>query len=148
MKKFLGIMIIIFMTFGMTFDGTDAAERPYRIYNDPGGIITHHENKYRMMNRTGRKIEIHGYCASACTLLLAYIPRRNVCVGPKALLGFHQASVPVMGQWVRSEEGTRYLYGKYDASVRKWIDSKGGLKKNMIWLKGAELRKHISACRK
>jgi hypothetical protein len=139
--------IALAVTCGIVFSSW-ASAAPYRVWNDPGGIITNHEIKYRRLTLEGRQIQILGYCASACTLVLAYVPRNRVCVGPKAVLGFHQASEPGTKPktWVRSEDGTKYLYWKYDAAVRKWIDSKGGLTEKMLWLRGKELRKHVRPC--
>lgn len=142
MKRLFAAVIVIVAMLGVSH-----AEPTYRINQDRGGRLDQYAAKYHMLAAQNKKIEIRGYCVSACTLVLTDFPRHRVCVGPKAVLGFHQAStIAPNGEFVRSEIGTQWLYNHYGPSVRAWIDSRGGLTKKMLWLRGSELRKHFKPC--
>lgn len=129
------------------------------MWNDPGGLITDHEAKWKSVQRSGRRVKILGYCASACTLFMKYVPRDRVCVGPRAELGFHPVSEPDPDdvrdirvdkkRRVYSKRGTEYVYKQYPKDVRKWIDDHGGLGTDvdhMLMLRGRDLRKFYDPC--
>lgn len=59
---------------------------PLIIRNDDGGNVTAYVLRRGQLERAGRPVEFHGYCASACTLLIT-LPR--ACLAPDATVGFH-----------------------------------------------------------
>ena len=71
---------------------TSAASADVRIVNDPGGEVSAYVSKYNEMRARGQHVVIDGPCLSACTLLTGIIPRDQVCVTRRAVLGFHAAS--------------------------------------------------------
>jgi len=42
--------------------------------------------------------EIGGFCYSACTLVLAHVPKERLCFGQRAVLGFHLARFSLNGE--------------------------------------------------
>jgi hypothetical protein len=62
-------------------------------------------------------VRVIGPCKSACTVLLAHIPRSKICVMPAASFGFHQA-LRLM---------TTLLWNGYPSDVKAWITRHGGL---------------------
>ena len=64
------------------------------------------------------KVRIVGPCVSACTVLLSYVPRQNICVTRNAYLGFH---------WATTAFHTRELWSAYPPDIRQWISQHGGL---------------------
>ena len=61
------------------------------IYHDPGGVIKEHVERWQELARSGADVEILGPCYSACTLILAYVPKERLCFGAFASLQFHLA---------------------------------------------------------
>ena len=57
-----------------------------------GGLISAYQNQWSTLAAQGVKVRIVGPCVSACTLVLSYVPRQNICVMPNAYLGFHWAT--------------------------------------------------------
>jgi hypothetical protein len=118
-----------------------------RIRHDPGGIISQHMQVFARIRDSGERIIIDGQCYSACTLVLGIVPPDRVCVTPRARLGFHAAWVPdADGRQHPSPEGTAAMWGVYPDSVRKWITSKGGLKRQIMVLSGNELTSMVRRC--
>ena len=71
---------------------TTAASADVRITNDPGGEVNAYLRKFHDIRASGERLVIDGPCLSACTLFTALIPRNQVCVTRRAVLGFHAAS--------------------------------------------------------
>src|ERR1700683_1540696 len=71
---------------------TSVASAEMRVTNDPGGEITSYVTKFENLRASGERLVIDGPCLSACTLFTAFLPRQQVCVTPRAILGFHAAS--------------------------------------------------------
>ena len=63
-------------------------------------------------------MRISGVCLSACTILLGYVPRKNICMTDKGVLGFHLATM---------EFATRQLMEVYPDYIKAWIAKRGGL---------------------
>lgn len=59
---------------------------PIVIFNDDGGNVAGYIARRNQLERSGRRVEIRGYCASACTMLTT-LP--NACLGPKSMMAFH-----------------------------------------------------------
>jgi hypothetical protein len=126
---------------------TGASDAAVRIMDDPGGRIGAYVDRYQGMRSSGAMVIIDGYCASACTIVLGTVPHDKICVTPRARLGFHAA-------WDRGSNGrripnpgaTQSLYSMYPVEVRHWIDQRGGLAPQMIFLRGRELAAMYRPC--
>jgi hypothetical protein len=81
-------------------------------------------------------------------MLLGKIPRNRICVTPRAVLEFHSAWNPsAFGGEMRSEAGNHILWSTYPGQVRKWITRHGGLRSQIIELRGAALAAMYPPCR-
>ena len=79
--------------------------------------------------------------------MLGTVPKDRICVTSRANLGFHAAwNLAPGGRTVYSPEGTRLLWEIYPTQIRNWITRKGGLKRNMIYLRGQELASMYETC--
>lgn len=111
-----------------------AADR-YIIKDDPGGSVSDFVESLLYAKQKGMKFKIDGYCASACTLILATPLKLDVCVTPKASFMFHQPyamvgrdvyySIPAV---VRAQALWDNLFeSNYPAWVKKLIKANGGV---------------------
>jgi hypothetical protein len=129
------------------FAAAGASHAAIRIADDRGGRIGTYLDKYHSLRASGETVIIDGYCASACTLVLGMIPRNKICVTSRANLGFHAAWDPDgNGREVVNRGATRSLYSMYPSQVRRWITAQGGLKPQVIYLRGEELMSMFRAC--
>ena len=71
--------------------GVGASHAAVRIADDRGGRIGTYITKFQRLRSSGQSVIIDGLCASACTMILAALPRDKICVTPQATLGFHAA---------------------------------------------------------
>ncbi|MGB5183660.1 MAG: hypothetical protein WBO12_15935 [Xanthobacteraceae bacterium] len=118
-----------------------------RIYDDRGGHIGEYLAKYHALRVSGEQVVIDGICASACTMLLGTIPRDRICVTQRAVLEFHAAWDPTPAGQAVSSAGNRILWSNYPSNLRKWISRHGGLRSQMIYLRGPELAAMYPICR-
>jgi len=125
-------MLLLMMSIG-------SASATVRIQDDDGGQIGQYLAKYKALRVSGERVVIDGTCASACTMLLGSIPRNRICVTPRATLAFHAAWNPTPGGTQISTAGNSYLWSSYPSDVRKWISRHGGLRSQIIYLRGPEL---------
>jgi len=124
-----------------------SADATVRITDDMGGLMTEYASRFATVRESGEKVVIDGPCYSACTMLLGMLPRDQVCVTPRAVLGFHAAwNFDDTGHRVTSASATRALYDVYPARVRSWIAHRGGLSPQMKFLRGRELTAMYPAC--
>lgn len=65
--------------------------KPVVIMNNRGGNVLEAIKYRNQLARSGRPVEVRGYCRSACTV---YITLPNACLGPKATVGFHAPRIP------------------------------------------------------
>src|SRR5262249_48827166 len=49
-----------------------------KLYDEPGGLVSEHVMLWRKLARSGDEVEIRAMCPSACTLILAYVPRERI----------------------------------------------------------------------
>jgi hypothetical protein len=133
-----------------------SAPSSYVITNDPGGRIDQFIDKYTALRRSGAKVEIDGFCASACTLVTGMLPTDRVCVTPFAKLGFHSAFWinTQTGERGFSSEATRLLWHIYPENVRDLLRKRGwdGEGKtadhpNIIFVEGPELLAIYQPCK-
>ena len=139
-----GLIVVLMVAFA-----TPAAAE-VRITRDLGGYVDQYKAKYARIRDQGERVVIDGVCNSACTLLLGIVPPHQICVTPRASLGFHQAYYDkrwTAGVRVTSIAGTAELLSIYPKPVKEWINRQGGLSAQMKHLKnGADLWAIVDPC--
>ncbi|MFZ2157900.1 MAG: hypothetical protein WAV72_17500 [Bradyrhizobium sp.] len=127
--------------------GVGASQAVVRIADDRGGRIGTYVDKYQGLRTSGEQVIIDGLCASACTIVLGAVPHDKICVTSHANLGFHAAwDFGSNGRAVTNPEATQMLYSMYPTPVRRWIAQRGGLKSQMIFLRGKQLQAMYKPC--
>ena len=127
--------------------GVGASQAVVRIADDRGGRIGTYVDKYQGLRTSGETVIIDGLCASACTIVLGAVPHDRICVTSHANLGFHAAwDFGANGRAVTNAEATQMLYSMYPSQVRRWIAARGGLKSQMIFLRGKQLQAMYKPC--
>lgn len=119
-----------------------------RISGDPGGEVAAYVHKYQEIRDSGEHVVIDGPCLSACTLLTGIVPRSQVCVTSRAMLGFHAASYydDASRRLVPTRAGSRVVMHLYPPEIRRWIERHGGLTPHIIQLRGHELAAIYQTC--
>jgi hypothetical protein len=118
-----------------------------RITNDRGGRIGNYVMKYQRLASAGESVIIDGLCASACTIVLSELAPDKICVTSRATLGFHAAwNYGPNGRTFTDPEATLMLYSAYPTPVRRWIASRGGLKRHIMFLSGKPLQAMYRSC--
>ena len=118
-----------------------------RIVSSAGGVVGNYLEFFSRVRKSGERVIIDGPCLSACTLVLSTLPRSRICVTPRAVLGFHApALVDEAGHRYRSREATKAVIATYPPSVQAWIKRHGGLKSDLIYLRGRELAALYPRC--
>jgi hypothetical protein len=127
---------------------TTAAFAEVRVTNDPGGEISSYIEKFHELRVSGERLVIDGPCLSACTLFTAFLPHSQVCVTPRAILGFHAASYydDARQSLVPTRAGTRLVLRLYPPAIRAWIARHGGLTPRLIGMRGRELTALFNTC--
>ena len=142
MKLAMGLLAAVLLLAGV---GTSHAV--VRITDDRGGKIGAYLDKYQGLRTSGETVIIDGLCASACTIVLGTVPHDRICVTPRANLGFHAAwDFGANGREVTNPDATQMLYSFYPSPVRRWIAARGGLKPQMIYLRGKQLMSMYRPC--
>jgi hypothetical protein len=95
------------------------------IYREPGGVIKEHIERWQELARSGTDVEILGPCYSACTLIVAYVPKERLCFGAFATLQFHLARNPKTGK--PSLDASLWMLKQYPPEVYDWIMERGGV---------------------
>lgn len=116
---------------------TLATAETINVYDDHGGIVPDYDAKWTDLAARGVNVRIIGPCQSACTILLAHIPRDRICVTPQARFGFHLAKRP---------ELTAMLWGGYAPDIRAWIEAHGGLKPDFMWMGAPDIYRYFHKC--
>lgn len=125
-----------------------AAGATVRITNDPGGNIGLYFSHFTALRDSGQDVVIDGRCSSACTMVLGIIPHDQICVTPRAVLGFHAAwRSGFLGFRIIDKPATQTLWNLYPVPVRQWIARNGGLGLHMIHISGADLYAMYRVCR-
>lgn len=91
------------------------------IVNDPGGFVGQHIAQGAFYAEVGTKLII-AYCASACLMMVAQVPKENVCVRPDAWFGYHTLAAHLNEHGVCCTESTQtmqWLRG------REWAKANG-----------------------
>jgi hypothetical protein len=127
--------------------GVASSQAVVRIADDRGGRIGTYVDKYQGLRSSGETVIIDGLCASACTIVLGAVPHDKICVTSRANLGFHAAwDLGSNGRAVTNPEATHMLYTMYPTEIRRWIAQRGGLTRNMIFLRGRQLMSMYRPC--
>jgi hypothetical protein len=118
-----------------------------RINDDAGGLIDTYVQRFSRIRDSGARIMVDGQCLSACTLVLAFVPRERICVTPNAVFGFHSAwSYDAQGGEALDQKATQSLWDMYPERIRQWIRANGGLHQRMIYLRGRQLAAFYPIC--
>ncbi len=103
-----------------------------------GGNVQSHRVGFYEAAKRGESARLNTTCRSACTTFLGIFPKERICVGPGARLGFHLGSTPDSRVSVGS---TSAMWGSYPADVQAWINARGGLTKEWLWMGARDLWK-------
>ncbi|WP_246732163.1 hypothetical protein [Bradyrhizobium yuanmingense] len=143
MKRWMELLITMLVLAGSCSSEAAAV----RIAYDPGGRIGKYIDRYERLRASGRDVMIDGFCASACTIVLATLPSNRICVTSRAELAFHAAwDIGHRGQPVTNPGATRMIYSMYPGPVRRWIAQRGGLTRRTIFLSGGPLQAMYRSC--
>lgn len=127
--------------------GVGAGHAVVRIADDRIGRIGTYVEKFQGLRTSGETVIIDGLCASACTIVLGAVPNDRICVTSRATLGFHAAwDFGASGRPVHNVGATKLLYSMYPSPIRRWITARGGLKSQMIFLRGKQLASMYRPC--
>ena len=127
--------------------GVGASHAVVRIAEDRGGRIGTYVDRYQGLRSSGETVIIDGLCASACTIVLGAVPHDRICVTSHANLGFHAAwDFGAGGRTITNREATQMLYSMYPSPIRRWIAQRGGLRPQMIFLRGKQLMSMYRPC--
>lgn len=107
------------------------------VYDDHGGSVAAYDQRWARL--AGRRVDVRivGPCQSACTILLAHVPRSKICVTPGASFGFHTAKLPAM---------TAKLWAGYADDIKGWINARGGLTPDFKWMRAPDTFKYFKKC--
>jgi hypothetical protein len=126
---FIAILLCLF--------SVPATAETIEVFDNHGGRVADYNARWAGLAARGVNVRIVGPCQSACTVLLGHIPRSRICVTPNASFGFHLA---------RLETATRTLWNAYQADIRSWINARGGLKKEFIWMRAPDTYRFFRKC--
>ena len=139
----------VFLAASLAFAATTASASVYVVEWDPGGNIHAYQQRARELAATGTRVEIQGYCASACSFLLG---NPGTCAGPDAVVRLHAArwasTIAESGQY-RGEYAaapTRSMINAYPRKLRRWIARQGGLTMDWLVLEKQELQAIVPPC--
>ena len=107
------------------------------VSDNHGGRVADYNARWAGLAARGVNVRIVGPCQSACTVLLGHIPRNRICVMPNASFGFHLA---------RLETATKTLWNAYQADIRAWINARGGLTQEFIWMRAPDIYRFFRKC--
>jgi hypothetical protein len=107
------------------------------VYDDHGGRVAVYNQRWARLGAKGVNVRIVGPCQSACTVLLAHIPRSRICVTPNASFGFHLA---------KRADATKTLWSAYGRDIKAWINARGGLTENFIWMRAPDTYRFFRKC--
>jgi hypothetical protein len=117
------------------------------ITDDAGGLIETYVQRFNRIRDSGERIVVDGQCLSACTLVLALVPRERICVTPNAVFGFHSAwSYDAQGGEALNRNATQSMWTMYPERIREWIRAHGGLHQELIYLRSRQLAALYPIC--
>ena len=98
------------------------------IRDNRGGNVMRAIKRRNELERWGGRVEVRGYCGSACTL---FITLPNACRGPGAVVGFHAPRIPNTTYIPPGVDEIMALYYRNDILAR-W---------NETWKRSLEIKK-------
>jgi len=107
------------------------------VSDNHGGSVAAYNERWAGLAARGVSVRIVGPCQSACTVLLAHIPRSQICVTPAARFGFHTA---------KRADMTQVLWAAYDSDIKAWINARGGLTPDFKWMGTPDIYKYFRKC--
>ncbi len=123
------------------------ASADVRILASPGGPVVPYIELFEAVRRSGERVVIDGPCYSACTLMLSMLPRSQICVTRRAVLGFHAArAIDGAGRMYAAPKATQVVLETYPPPIRRWIEQRGGLTSRVLLLRGRELAAMLPTC--
>lgn len=99
------------------------APRKHVIMRELGGRLDAHTERFKAWAENGDRVEVHGVCHSACTLVMSSIRRDDICFAAGGYLSFHKAS---NADGSPSLYYTQWMIGAYPADIQRWIKARGG----------------------
>lgn len=133
---------VLLLAAAIILAGMDNVSRADRIGNDRGGLVIQYALKVARAKKRGKRVELRGRCASACTLHLS-LPQEQLCIGKNAFFVFH---APYGSTTKGNARAKAFLLSRYPEWVRSWIRRKGGLTGNALIIPRAYAAKFIKAC--
>jgi hypothetical protein len=97
------------------------------VIDDSGGPLIDYVDRWQKVSIAGHEVEVLGFCDSACTTVVAFVPKDKLCFGKNASLKFHQARVSMYGS--ASPEMTKWMFDQYPPDIRGWIVTHGDYEK-------------------
>lgn len=98
-----------------------AAQSALIVNNDLGGSVQERLSVIAALRNQGRRVEIRGQCASACTM---YLGLPNTCVSRASRLGFHGPQSQYYGISLPPDEfeyWSRIMASNYPAPIAQWF---------------------------
>lgn len=115
-----------------------ASAEVIEVSNDLGGFVFLYQQRWEKLAAQKVSVRVSGRCTSACTVLLGYIPRKDICVTPNGSFGFHAATM---------QFATDQLWKIYPEDIRAWITQHGGLTFfNILWLQAPDVYRFVHKC--
>lgn len=100
-----------------------AAQTALIVRNDLGGSVEERLFMIAALRNEGRRVEIRGQCASACTM---YLGLPNACVSRASQLGFHGPQSQYYGISLPPDEfeyWSRIMASNYPPPIAQWFMS-------------------------
>ncbi len=116
---------------------TSAYAETIDVNDSHGGSVAKYNQRWAGLGAKGVNVRIVGPCQSACTVLLAHIPRKRICVTPEASFGFHLA---------KRADATATLWAAYGSDIKAWINARGGLTDDFKWMRAPDTYRYFRKC--
>jgi hypothetical protein len=146
MKWFTRAITFFCFSLSLVLAGTSPAGSATSYYTiegiDPGGVITDFAKKYIAIEKTGVTVKVDGLCASACTMVLAYLPADRICMTERGSFGFHLAS----SDGEDNPELTKAWFRIFPDWVLEWVVAHGGVEDNPMYAFAEDFKSHIGLC--
>jgi hypothetical protein len=129
--------LVLLITALLGFAASPARAETIDVHDNHGGRVVEYNARWAGYAQRGVSVRIVGPCQSACTVLLGHIPRSRICVAPAARFGFHLAKLP---------QATATLWNAYPSDIKAWINARGGLKKEFVWMGAPDVFRYFKRC--
>jgi hypothetical protein len=96
-----------------------------------GGYLHEYVAYWRTVALGPDLVQVIGPCVSACTMLMAYVPKERICFNARSYLAFHQARSKtvddLVGSGVINMPTTQWMIDEYPADIRDWLVANGAV---------------------